>query len=829
MTDDVVTLRGSAIPGHPANALSRARRWGAIPAFGTRMVGPSEFYAHAAPFGAMTSGFVATPAGHLKCRPLIVAYDDDGVDFPSDVVQVISGESGTNSDQAITVSSLTSGASVTLASRRHWLHIVVELSGIPEATTGTITLVRPDDWKRLGFAPGDTTLETIPFDGANGRHQRFAMAPVYSAPAASNGYIIGSSSSAYGDTGLRASFALGVQFTWSGTAPSSAYITYNPRHIYYSPVVPTGAVPADFTARPDTDWQHLWEPFSHTPGWTRPWRFVPKCPKGNWAFSRDSTNVLNDSSGDTADPTQTSLPSQFNAMGRMHMGVPWWVLDRRLAAKTGEWLYRGMPNIWIGNELKRLLYTPNSLGYSLSSYVLMTVTAGDGIGVPTVTTAWTAVGAGAGWRNIRIRTVQNQLNPGSTLDAWDIEFRINGGASLGINSLMGTTYTATEGGILDLGPVLPPARDVDALLEVRVTLTIGGGISGFGIFAAHCSASPRVDIPIPTTCLGADGLEAPGGYLASDITDPTPLGGTLHNGASVSSVSWSPGSGSRQHFAVISFLPPTTGLWRITSPAALNVTLGEYLFCGANGFTGARIGRANKRFFGALRASGASLNGTWALAAVTRTPKTIVAAGTAIAAADLSPVTFGYLFGEIAIPDAGTWNVWAKVTIGSNSDSHRHTVEVAISTTDPYVTDDILASAHREAEVHLGNRIATWTSLATPPGSPSLTTVYWIIATATGAWAGREGQAAIWNAPDGWHFFTPGAGPVYATLDGVASYWDGEAWQPTTDKVINLTVTTDGPTTVYVRANYWDPYVTTPSNTSPLFSGGGLTIGWDAV
>lgn len=47
--------------------------------------------------------------------------------------------------------------------------------------------------------------------------------------------------------------------------------------------------------------------------------------------------------------------------------------------------------------------------------------------------------------------------------------------------------------------------------------------------------------------------------------------------------------------------------------------------------------------------------------------------------------------------------------------------------------------------------------LATPPGSPAAGATYIVAASPTGAWAGKEGQVAVW-AGSAWVFGTPRVG-----------------------------------------------------------------------
>ena len=49
--------------------------------------------------------------------------------------------------------------------------------------------------------------------------------------------------------------------------------------------------------------------------------------------------------------------------------------------------------------------------------------------------------------------------------------------------------------------------------------------------------------------------------------------------------------------------------------------------------------------------------------------------------------------------------------------------------------------------------------LATPPASPAAGDTYIVAATATGAWAGKDGQVAVWSGA-AWVFYAPRIGGV---------------------------------------------------------------------
>jgi hypothetical protein len=69
-------------------------------------------------------------------------------------------------------------------------------------------------------------------------------------------------------------------------------------------------------------------------------------------------------------------------------------------------------------------------------------------------------------------------------------------------------------------------------------------------------------------------------------------------------------------------------------------------------------------------------------------------------------------------------------------------------------------------------------TLTAPPASPNEGDGYIVAAAGAGAWAGKDGQVAVWQ--DGaWIFFAPAAGwQVYDTGAGERVVFSGSAWQP---------------------------------------------------
>ncbi len=73
--------------------------------------------------------------------------------------------------------------------------------------------------------------------------------------------------------------------------------------------------------------------------------------------------------------------------------------------------------------------------------------------------------------------------------------------------------------------------------------------------------------------------------------------------------------------------------------------------------------------------------------------------------------------------------------------------------------------------------------LTAPPGSPSDFDVYIVAGTATGAWAGHEGELAVWDdEEEAWVFYEPAAGWLAVIIDeSRLAMYTGSAWTSGTD------------------------------------------------
>jgi hypothetical protein len=82
-----------------------------------------------------------------------------------------------------------------------------------------------------------------------------------------------------------------------------------------------------------------------------------------------------------------------------------------------------------------------------------------------------------------------------------------------------------------------------------------------------------------------------------------------------------------------------------------------------------------------------------------------------------------------------------------------------------------------------------------PPATPTLADRYIVAVAATGAWAGKDNQIAVWGET-GWVFVTPLAGwQAYVTAEGAEAIFDGTAWTvlgvPTQVPLLGINATAD--------------------------------------
>lgn len=117
---------------------------------------------------------------------------------------------------------------------------------------------------------------------------------------------------------------------------------------------------------------------------------------------------------------------------------------------------------------------------------------------------------------------------------------------------------------------------------------------------------------------------------------------------------------------------------------------------------------------------------------------------------------------------------------------------------------EVTANAALSAIDAILNTGAIDKDLATPPGSPAAGDVYIVAGSATGAWAGKDGQIAYYDS--GWRFIDPNEGLALWVNDEDKLYiYNGSAWaKPVLTEYLSGTIATpaDGDYTLLVDAPY---------------------------
>jgi len=436
-----------------------------------------------------------------------------------------------------------------------------------------------------------------------------------------------------------------------------------------------------------------------------------------------------------------------------------------------------------------------------------------------VTTGWILLAVGPGWRNLRIWCRQRK-EIGTTLTMAEIDYRVDGGTeiTIDVNGLSGNGIT---GDFLDVAGLIE-GTGMSSILEFRLrTTTDYTAGSGREVeMDVLMSASPRCDIPAPWHFPGRGCHNAPAAYKDGTLENITAIGGVRHVDSGLTTSSWTIAAtivGETQS-RIISFVCPTTGFWRIRSPAVgVWATFGDLESRGQ--VVPAQIGRAGKRFYGYARSSNLNnINGTWQIEAVTPAFAVIPSGGLAIAA----HLTEQMFFGTVALPSAGTYVIWAKVA-SQNDDGC--SLRLLASFTDAFCAEPSLIDVSYETFNASATNVI---SASAPPGSPALNAKYLIGATPSGAWAGKAGSLASWTG-NRWRYLAPEDLPVpsTATIASVFSIWNGSAWEAASGiRVISAEITVLNSATLNVRALSCDDEAVTLSPITPV---GTVTIGWEAV
>lgn len=442
----------------------------------------------------------------------------------------------------------------------------------------------------------------------------------------------------------------------------------------YGYVVPD-TLPVGFTARNDAD--------DH--------RMASLVGPLNARFILDSSNTFVTGAVQGAFPTVEV--HQFMAQ----LGMP--VVDDYNDSELNDGA-RPQLSFWVGDALKRSTY--QTLGYGwLTKKTSATTCEGSTTGAPLAggeyPTGYNF--SGPGWRNIRAQFITDAVidDIGVTGAIDDITMRVYLDGVLFSTTVYTGPYTADS--VIDATNIYPAAATAQALCEITFEITMSG-TGGPGLSTGHVEfnvfLSPRIDIPLPWTVVGPNNECAPGGYLTGSLIDP-PFAGPApsHCAAGVTSVVLTPTIGDLTVYEAwcASFIPPTTGIWRIvstlnsTAASIGKVTRGEHEFClspNSNILSlGGSLCRGGKRMFGAaIYASDLAL--TWTLTAIAQVQTAIPSgAGLTVNAGHLTD--YGWFFGTIAIPAAGDYIITA--TYGATGLALDMTMLLCASETDAYAAE----------------------------------------------------------------------------------------------------------------------------------------------
>lgn len=331
-------------------------------------------------------------------------------------------------------------------------------------------------------------------------------------------------------------------------------------------------------------------------------------------------------------------------------------------------------------------------------------------------------------------------------------------------------------------------------------------------FLAKLKLSPTCSVPLPFTAVNEYGSVAPGGVIASTLTDMV---------NDVPPVYLDPG--------VTTYTPEDIGIpvafkiaadgWYSVICNSANIrgvgeddfNWGAYSTSGGSEIRELDRGHANRPFW-------AYTNTTLFAAVLTAyTPvfTLIDDGGTAI------ELTKGKVwgFGRIEFPAAGTYEV--RITCDNVATRNRGLV-FEWSTTG---TDCVNVDGSASWEAVPGN-IGVYgfeDVLSTPPAVPDSDFTYVVGANATGDWAGHEDDIVSWSDYIGeWVFLTPVAGMTVVNDidDDLWQFYDGHEWHPLFDPVIIQRFTVDEPTTVYCSFGPYESRFATATDTPQI------TVSW---
>lgn len=341
----------------------------------------------------------------------------------------------------------------------------------------------------------------------------------------------------------------------------------------------------------------------------------------------------------------------------------------------------------------------------------------------------------------------------------------------GVIQSTGTYSSSSTGNVVSV-PALPTPGTMQT---VTLKVYAPTGMSGHwdDALTASLRMSPRIDIPYPFPVVGREQtgarLTAPGGYLPSALTDYVP------SGANVSRLA----AGVTSATAKSSFKPGADAWYQTKNGGGTLISGGSDDF-GAADLRQIDRGRTSQPYY---------IAGAGNLSVYTPSPHAIASGGT-----DLTPTVGNWWeWGTIAFGGAGSWLV---SVLCKNKEMLKRGIVAEWSATESTVIhpDGQAIFETLDEGASLGATIVWAGSGTTPPGSPVIGDAWVILATATGAWTGHEGQWALWDGiVADWIFFTPDRGSYLINAAGTDWTWfDGVTWKAKTDPVMTIPVTTSG-------------------------------------
>ncbi len=728
----------------------------------------------------------------LRAFPLICTTDDANVAFPAGSVLVTSTSSVTYLRQQMYSGSTLLGSGVTqglIDGQALWKMFGrrIDIFGIQPGSSGTITIERAANWIDYTTTPTDTVW-SLSVDSANGSNQSFIV-PVIEGPALS----------CDPSSGAFSAMKLYFRSSWTGGYPVSQHITElnSLSDIDNCAVVPS-ALPAGYTLNPNA-FESAFGAAHYLP--SPRWRAYPYgcpgiSPLNRGFVTRSLVNGLVQRFGQP----EVSTIANFQVK-------PCIQKDGQLYQHT---LFPACPTVKVDSDSQGI--STNLTGPS------------DTV----LTSGFKLAGIAPGWRNITVHAfgAGHAPDPGATITWTSLEVQIGHlpgwiqhTSEPESDFIVDSTVTwATEasaagsGSTLLTGPINPSPDNIqNAYVYYRMRLTFNKPSPDGSYFfvSAEVLLSRRCDIPLLWPAAGVNEF-ALGGYKTGLLSTPVISQDIVFALAGSSSEAFPGGVTPNTRGALVGFILPSSGLWRILDAyngATYRATAGEYEQHFLRRTT--QVGRAGCRFWGVVDNLPAS--STLTLQSRTMTV-TDVPSGAGLSLAYAHVTDDGWIFLKITAASAGTYTISLsgkpnyRMEAGGTSTGFGVSVFIAASLTEQSCADpDFIASQ----EWWNGGSLAG-TITATPPASPSSNDRYIVGDGATGLWAGEDGNIAVFSSlSHQWVFLRPNYSMYGAAASsGGVHYWRNPgdtAWTSSSGTLLSMDVVVETPGDFYLRLGKNDP------------------------